>query len=66
MELLNFVVAEKATMEHFSIDRIMNAIVKSLTTVNEPTVIGDATRFLGKLTMTQYTFEDLGGKMKCP
>ena len=64
MELLNFVVAEKATMEHFSIDRIMNAIVKSLTTVNEPTVIGDATRFLGKLTMTQYTFEDLGGKMK--
>ena len=64
MELLNFIVAEKATMEHFSIDRIMNAIVKSLTTVNEPTVIGDATRFLGKLTMTQYTFEDLGGKMK--
>ena len=64
MELLNFIVAEKATMEHFSIDRIMNAIVKSLTTVNEPTVIGDATRFLGKLMMTQYTFEDLGGKMK--
>ena len=64
MELLNFVVAEKATIDHFSIDRIMNAIVKSLTTVNEPTVIGDATRFLGKLTMTQYTFEDLGGKLK--
>jgi hypothetical protein len=58
------VVAERATIDHFSIDRIMNAIVKSLTTVNEPTVIGDATRFLGKLTMTQYTFEDLGGKMK--
>jgi hypothetical protein len=52
MELLNFIVAEKATMEHFSIDRIMNAIVKSFTTVNEPTVVGDATRFLGKLTMT--------------
>ena len=62
MELLNFVVAEKATMEHFSIDRIMNAIVKSLTTVNEPTVIGDATRFLGKITMTQYTYEGLGSK----
>ena len=58
------VVAERATMDYFSLDRIMNAIVKSLTTVNEPTVIGDATRFLGKLTMTQYTFEDLGGKMK--
>ena len=65
MELLNFVVAEKATMDHFSIDRIMNAIVKSFTTVNEPTGIGGVTeRVLGKLTMTQYTFEDLGGKMK--
>ena len=58
------VVAERATIDHFSIDRIMNAIVKSFTTVNEPTVIGDATRILGKLMMTQYTFEDLGGKMK--
>ena len=65
MELLNFVVAEKATMDHFSIDRIMNAIVKSFTTVNEPTGIGGVTeRVLGKLMMTQYTFEDLGGKMK--
>jgi hypothetical protein len=64
MELLNFVVAEKATVEHFSIDRVMNAIVKSFKTVNKPTVVGDATRFLGKLTMTQYTFEDLGGKIK--
>ena len=65
MELINFVVAEKATMDHFSIDRIMNAIVKSFTTVNEPTGIGGVTeRVLGKLTMTQYTFEDLGGKMK--
>lgn len=64
MELLNFVVAEKATVDHFSIDRIMNAIVKTFTVANEPTGIGDATRFLGKLMMTQYTFEDLGGKMK--
>ena len=62
--LLKIVVAEKATIDYFSLDRIMNAIVKSFTTVNEPTVIGDATRFLGKLMMTQYTFEDLGGKMK--
>ena len=65
MELLNFVVAEKATIDYFSLDRIMNAIVKSFTTVNEPTGIGGVTeRVLGKLTMTQYTFEDLGGKMK--
>ena len=56
------VVAERATIDHFSIDRIMNAIVKSFTTVNEPTVIGDATRFLGKITMTQYTYEGLGSK----
>ena len=58
------VVAERATMDYFSLDRIMNAIVKSFTTVNEPTVIGGAERLIGKLMMTQYTFEDLGGKMK--
>ncbi len=62
MELLNFVVAEKATMDHFSIDRIMNALVKTFTVANEPTGIGDATRFLGKLTMTQYTYDGLGSK----
>ena len=62
MELLNFVVAEKATMDHFSIDRIMNAIVKTFTVANEPTGIGNATRFLGKLTMTQYTYDGLGSK----
>ena len=64
MELMNFVVAEKATIEHFSLDRIMNAIVKAFETVNEPTDIGKAERFLGKITMTQYTYADLGGKMK--
>ena len=64
MALLNFVVAEKATIEHFSIDGIMDAIAKAFTTVNEPIVLGNSTRFLGKLSMTQYTFEDLGGKMK--
>lgn len=58
------VVAEKATLDYFSLDRIMNALVKTFRTANEPTVIGDATRFLGKLTMTQYTYADLGGKMR--
>lgn len=64
MELLNFVLAEKATMEHFSIDRIMNAITKSFSVVDEHTELGFAERFIGKITMTQYTFEDFGGKMK--
>lgn len=58
------VIAEKATLDYFSLDRIMNALVKTFRTANEPTVIGDATRFLGKLTMTQYTYADLGGKMR--
>lgn len=62
--IYNFVVAEKATLEHFCLDRIMNAIMKAFETVNESASIGDATRFLGKLTMTQYTYADLGGKMK--
>jgi hypothetical protein len=60
----NFMVAERATLDYFSLDKIMNAIVKTFTNVNEPTVIGEASRFLGKLMMTQYTFEDLGGKAK--
>ena len=54
-------VAERATIEHFSLDWIMNAIVKAFEAVNEPTVLGDATRFLGKLTMTQYTYKGLDG-----
>ena len=62
MEILNFVIAEKATMDYFSLDRIMNAIVKTFSAVNEPTVIGDTTRFLGKITMTQYTYDVLGSK----
>lgn len=61
---MNFMVAERATIEHFNLDRIMNAIVKAFETVNEPPVIWNTERVLGKLTMTQYTFEDLGGKMK--
>ena len=62
--LLNFVVAEKATIEYFSLDRIMNSIVKSFSVVDKHKEIGSAERFIGKLAMTQYTFEDLGGKMK--
>lgn len=62
--LLNIVVAEKATINYFSLDRIMNAIVKSFTVANGHTETAGAERFIGKLTMTQYTFEDLGGMMK--
>ena len=62
--LLNIVVAEKATMDFFSLDRIMNAIAKAFETVNEPAIIRETEKFLGKITMTQYTFEDLGGKMQ--
>ena len=62
--IYNFVVAEKATIEHFSLDRIMNAIAKAFETTNTPTVIKEIDNLFGKLTMTQYTFEDLGGKMK--
>ena len=64
MELTNLVVAEKATMDYFSLDRIMNAIVKAFSVVEGRTEMAGAERFIGKLTMTQYTYEDLGGKMK--
>jgi hypothetical protein len=62
--IYNIVVAEKATLEHFCLDRIMNAIIKASEVVNEPASIEYATRSLGKLTMTQYTYADMGGKMK--
>ena len=58
------VIAERKTLDYFSLDRIMNALVKTLKTPKESVVIGDATRFLGKLSMTQYTYADLGGKMR--
>lgn len=62
MELLNFVVAERATIEHFSLDRIMNAIVKAFETTDAPSALGVVERALGKLSMTQYTYEGLGSK----
>lgn len=65
MELMNIMVAERATIIHFSLDRIMNAIGKAFTAVNEPTVIGGVTeRVLGKLTMTQYSYEGLENMTK--
>ena len=53
------VVAEKATVDYFSLDRIMNAIVKSFSVVDGHTEMGSAERFIGKLAMTQYTYEGL-------
>ena len=58
------VIAEKATLDYFSLDRVMNAIMKAFETVKEPASDDIVERVLGKLTMTQYTYADLGGKMK--
>lgn len=58
------VIAEKATLDYFSLDRVMNAIAKAFETVKEPASDDIVERVLGKLTMTQYTYADLGGKMK--
>ena len=54
-------VAEKATLEHFSLDRIMNAIVKATGTVKLFESVGNVERVLGKLTMTRYTYKGLDG-----
>ena len=64
MELTNFVVAERATIDHFSLDRIMSAIVKAFETADAPSALGVVERVLGKLSMTQYTYEGLGGTQK--
>lgn len=64
MELTNFVVAERATIDHFSLDRIMSAIVKAFKTADTPSALGVVERVLGKLSMTQYTYEGLDGTQK--
>ena len=60
MYLTNCIIAEKETFEIFSLDRIMDAIVKVHGEVNAP--IGVTASFIGKLTMTQYTCDRLGCK----
>ena len=57
-------VAEKATIEYFSLDKIMNSIAKTHVAMVDSIMNGGGNMELGKLLMSQYTFEDLGGKMK--
>jgi len=64
IKLTTIMVAEKATLISANADRIMDAIDKTFSVFDGPVAIGGTGRFLGKLLMTQYTFEDLGGKMK--
>ena len=61
MEFTNFVVAERATIDHFSLDRIMSAIVKAFETTEAPSALGVVERVLGRLSVTQYTYEGLDG-----
>jgi hypothetical protein len=58
------VIAEKAIIEYFNLDRIMNVIVKTTETTNLFEGCGNVERVLNKLLMTRYTYEDLGCKMK--
>lgn len=64
MNLINFVFAERATIDYFSLDSIMNAMVKSSETKNESVFFDGVDRFWGKLTITQYTYAGLGGTMQ--
>ena len=64
MNLINCVVAERATIDYFSIDSIMSVIFKSHETKKESRLFDGVGGFFGKLTMTQYTYEGLGGMMQ--
>ena len=64
MNLINCVVAERATIDYFSIDSIMSVIFKSHETKKESGLLDKICGYFGKLTMTQYTYEGLGGMMK--
>ena len=64
MNLINCVVAERATIDYFSIDSIMSVIFKSHETKKESGLLDKICGYFGKLTMTQYTYEGLGGMMQ--
>ena len=64
MNLINCVVAERATIDYFSIDSIMSVIFKSHETKKESGLFGGVGGIFSKLTMTQYTYEGLGGMMQ--
>ena len=64
MEVFNIMVAERATIEHFSLDRIMNAIVKATETVKLFDGVGNVEKVLGKLTMPRYTYKGLEGMLQ--
>lgn len=57
-------IAEKATLDSLRFDRIMNVIMKAFEPAKEPTIFEGVGGSIGKLSMTHYTYEDLGGMMK--
>ena len=60
MYYVHSIVAERKTIDFFGLDRIMDAIVKEHG--EDKTPIEDAERHLGKVTMTQYTYDKLDCK----
>ena len=65
MELKNFCVAERATLEQISVDRIADAILKAFLAVdNQESAKCLDDMVIGKLSMTSYTYEGLGGTAK--
>lgn len=64
MELTNVVVAERATIDYFCLDRIMSAIVKAFETPDAPSALGVVERVLSRVSFTQYTYEGLNGTQK--
>ena len=50
MEIKNFTITKRdGTKERFSLDKIMNAIVKAFESVNEPTDLGTVSKVLADL-----------------
>lgn len=57
-------VAERATLEQISVDRIADAILKAFLAVDSQDSDMCMDKVLGKLSMTSYTYEGLGGTAK--
>ena len=64
MTTMNLMIAEKATVDYFSLERIADAIDKACGALDVFTGVGNMDVVLKKVSMTQYTYAGMGGMMK--
>ncbi|MBP1531687.1 MAG: hypothetical protein ILA39_06140 [Bacteroidaceae bacterium] len=64
MTTMNLMIAEKATVDYLSLERIADAIDKACSALDVFAGVGGMDAVLKKVSMTQYTYAGMGGMMK--